>query len=62
MIIIKKIVFSICILYSVNIILATKNKVIPINFYTLALTYFFDFFAILAIIYLKYYCWGEKNE
>ena len=55
MTIIKKLVFSICILYSVNVIISSTGKIVPINFYTIITIYFFDFLGILAIIYLKYY-------
>lgn len=54
--IIKRIVFSLCILYSVNIIISKMGYYIPINIYTIIITFIFDFFGILAIIYLKYYC------
>ena len=54
--IIKRLVFSICILYSVNIIISSIGKFIPINIYTILITFIFDFFGLLAIIYLKYYC------
>ena len=56
MLIIKKLVYTLCILYSINIIISKIGKIIPINIYTIILVYFFDVFAILAIIYLKYYC------
>lgn len=55
MIIVKKIVKTICLLYTLNLILITLNKYIPINIYTIMIVYLFDFFGILAIIYLKYY-------
>lgn len=55
MIIIKKIVYTLCLLYTVNIIISKIGKTVPINVYTISLVYFFDFFAILALIYLKYY-------
>ncbi len=54
--ILKKIVWSLCLLYTVNIVISTKGKIIPINPYTIFIIYFFDFFGIIAIIYLKYYC------
>jgi hypothetical protein len=56
MIIIKKLVYALCLLYTVNIIITKVGKIIPINMYTVILVCFFDFFAILGIIYLKYYC------
>lgn len=55
MIIIKKIVYTICILYSINVVLSSTGNIVPINIYTIIIIYFFDFFGILAIIYLKYY-------
>jgi hypothetical protein len=53
--IIRKLVKTICILYTLNIILSSIGKIIPINFYTIIIVYLFDFLGILAIIYLKYY-------
>ncbi len=52
---IKKLVFTLCLLYSVNIIIATSGKTIPINIYVIAFVYLFDFLGIIAIIYFKYY-------
>ncbi len=54
--VIKRIVFAVCLLYTVNIFITKMGKMIPINIYTIIITYFFDFFGIIAIIYLKYYC------
>lgn len=54
--IIKKIVYTLCLLYTVNIFVSKLGKIVPINIYTIILVYFFDILAILAIIYLKYYC------
>lgn len=54
--VIKRIVFAICLLYTVNIFITKLGKMVPINIYTIIITYFFDFFGIIAIIYLKYYC------
>ena len=51
----KRIVYSLCLLYSVNIIISNIGKYIPINIYTIIILYCFDFFGIIAIIYLKYY-------
>ena len=53
---IKRLVFTLCILYSINIIIINSGKYIPINRYTILIVYLFDFFGIIAIIYLKYYC------
>lgn len=52
---IKRLVFSISILYTINIIINKSDKMIPINKYTIAVVYLFDFFGIIVIIYLKYY-------
>ena len=57
MIIIKKLVKTICLLYTLNIVLSSIGKIIPINIYTIFIVYIFDFFGILAIIYLKYFVW-----
>lgn len=56
MIIIKKMVYTLCLLYTINVIISKIGKIVPINVYTIILVYFFDIFAILAIIFLKYYC------
>ncbi len=53
--IIKRIVFSLCILYSINIVISKHEKNIPINIYTIVFVFLFDFFGIIAIIILKYY-------
>jgi hypothetical protein len=53
--IIKKIVWSLCLLYTVNIIISKKGKIIPINIYTIIFIYFYDILAIAVIIYFKYY-------
>jgi pro-sigmaK processing inhibitor BofA len=53
--IIKKLVLSICLLYTINVFISRIGKIIPINIYTIILVYFFDFLGIIAIIYFKYY-------
>ena len=53
--IIKKIVCSLCLLYTVNIIISKIGKTIPINTYTILLISIYDIFAIIVILYLKYY-------
>ena len=60
--IIKKIVYALCLLYTVNIFISKVGKIIPINIYTIILVTIFDFFAVLSLIYLKYYCWGVIIE
>lgn len=54
--IIKRIVFVICLMYTINIFIGSIGKYLPINIYTITLIYFFDIFAVIAIIFLKYYC------
>ena len=54
--IIKRIVYSLCLLYTINIFISKVGKIIPINMYTIILVTFFGFLAILSLIYLKYYC------
>ena len=56
MFIIKRLVYTLCILYTVNIVISKLGKIVPINIYTIILVYIFDVFAVFAIIYLKYYC------
>ena len=53
--IIKKIVYTICLIYTINIIISNKGIFIPINIYTITFISFFDFLGIIAIIYMKYY-------
>ncbi|MGM9874494.1 MAG: pro-sigmaK processing inhibitor BofA family protein [Bacilli bacterium] len=54
--IIKKIVYALCLLYTINIFISKVGKIIPINIYTIILVTFFGFLAIISLIYLKYYC------
>ena len=56
--ILRKIVYSLCLLYTLNIVISKTGKFVPINIYTIIVIYFFDFFGIIAIIYLKYYYLG----
>ena len=53
--IIKKIVYTLCLLYTVNIFISKKGKMVPINIYTIIIVYFYDILGILMIIYFKYY-------
>ena len=55
MLIIKKITYSISILYTINMFINKIDKFIPINIYTILIIFLFDFLGILVIIYLKYY-------
>ncbi len=56
--ILQKFVYSLCLLYTINIIISKTGNTVPINVYTILVIYFFDFFGIIAIIYLKYYLFG----
>ena len=52
---VRRFVYSLCIIYSINIVISVYGKYIPINIYTIIFIFLFDFFGIIAIIYLKYY-------
>ena len=52
---VRRFVYSLCIIYSINIVISVSGKYIPINIYTIIFIFLFDFFGIIAIIYLKYY-------
>ena len=53
--IIKKRVYSICILYTINVFIYKTGKTVPINYYSIFIVCLFDFLGIIALIYLKYY-------
>ncbi len=53
--IVKKLVWTLCLLYTVNIIISKTGKMIPINIYTIIIVYCYDLIAIMAIIYFRYY-------
>lgn len=53
--IIKRIVYSICLLYTINIFIYKTGKTVPINYYSIIIVSIFDFLGIIALIYLKYY-------
>lgn len=53
--IIKKIVYSICLLYTINIFIYKTGKTVPINYYSIIIVCLFDILGIIAILYLKYY-------
>ena len=59
---IRRIVYSICLIYTINIFISKRGKIIPINYYTIILTAIFGFIIIFLFIYLKYYYWGGKFE
>lgn len=53
--IIKKLTYSISLIYTINIFIAPLNKIIPINKYTILIVSLFDFLGLIAILFLKYY-------
>lgn len=53
--IIKRLVYSICILYTINVFIYKTGKTVPINYYSIFIVYIFDFLGIIVLIYLKYY-------
>lgn len=53
--IIKKLVYSICILYTINVFIYKTGKTVPINYYSIFIVCLFDFLGIIVLIYLKYY-------
>ena len=53
--IIKKLVYSICLLYTINVFIYKSGKTVPINYYSIVIVAIFDILGILALIYLKYY-------
>mgnify|MGYP002549084239 FL=1 len=53
--IIKRLVYSICILYTINVFIYKSGKTVPINYYSIVIVAIFDILGILALIYLKYY-------
>lgn len=55
MTIIKKVVWSMCILYTINVIISATGYLIPINIYTISLTAFLGVPLITGLIILKYY-------
>ena len=52
---IKKIVWTLCLMYSINIFISPIGKNLPINVITIRIVYIYNIFGILAIIFLKYY-------
>ncbi|MCI7084386.1 MAG: pro-sigmaK processing inhibitor BofA family protein [Tenericutes bacterium] len=53
--IIKRIVYSLCLLYTINIFIYKTGKTVPINFYSIAIVSLFDFLGVIVLLYLKYY-------
>ena len=53
--IIKRIVYSLCLLYTINIFIYKTGKTVPINFYSIAIVSLFDFLGGMVLRYLKYY-------
>lgn len=52
--IIKRIVFALCLLYTINIIIYNYGTFIPINFFTIFIVAITDFFGIIGIFILMY--------
>ena len=52
---IKRIVYSLCLLYTINIFIYKTGKTVPINFYSIAIVSLFDFLGVIVLLYLKYY-------
>lgn len=50
--ILKRIVYSLCILYTINVIIYNYSIIIPINIYTIILVSLFDFSGIIGIVFL----------
>lgn len=50
--IIKKMVFSLCLLYSFNIIVGKTGFLLPINYYTIALLMLFGIPGVIGLIIL----------
>ncbi len=50
--IVKKIVLSICILYTINLLLSSLNIIIPINFITILILSLLDFPGLCGIVIL----------
>ncbi len=55
MIYIKKMVLSLCLMYTVNIMISPSGKNVPINIFTILIVYIYNILGIIAILYLKYY-------
>ena len=53
--IIKRIVYSLCLLYTINIFIYKTEKTVAINFYSIAIVSLFDFLGVIVLLYLKYY-------
>lgn len=52
--IIKRIVYAICLLYTINLIIYNYGVIIPINIYTIIIVSFTDVFGISGLFILKY--------
>ena len=46
--IIKRIVYSLCLLYTINIFIYKTGKTVPINFYSIAIVSLFDFLGVIT--------------
>ena len=53
--VIKRLVYTLFLLYTINIMISGHGRFIPINIYTIVFSYLFDILGIIVLIYLKYY-------
>ena len=51
MIYIKKMVLSLCLMYTVNIMISPSGKNVPINIFTILIVYIYNILGIIAILY-----------
>jgi hypothetical protein len=51
---IKRIVYALCLLYTINIVMYNYGLVVPINIYTIFIVSATDIFGVLGIILLRY--------
>ena len=51
----KRIVYSLCLLYTINVIIYTFGIIIPINIYSIVFVSIFDVFGVLVIVFLMFY-------
>lgn len=52
--IIKRIVYALCLLYTINIIIYNYGIIIPINIFTIIIVSFADIFGIMGILIIMY--------
>ncbi len=52
--IIKRIVYALCLIYTINIFISTKGIYIPINYYTIFIISIYGILGIIVILLVKY--------